>query len=88
MICCVLPDQTYIEVHVSVVKGYKIGQNEASIVFPPSCKFLLFAKSVDSYIPSDLSNEVSIVTTPSTLADIDDDETTVTEQPPTNQLWN
>ena len=27
-------------------------------------------------------------TTPVTLADIDDDETTVTEQTPTNQLWN
>ena len=27
-------------------------------------------------------------TTPATLADIDDDETTVTEQTPTNQLWN
>ena len=71
-----------------MIKGYKIGQNKALIVFPSSCKILLFAKSVDPYIPSDLSNEVSIVTAPATLADIDDDETTVTEQTPTNQLWN
>ena len=42
----------YIKVYVSVLKGYKIGQNKSSIVFPPSCKILLFAKSVDPYIPS------------------------------------
>ena len=38
-----------------MIKGYKIGQNKASIVFPPSCKILLFAKSVDPYIPSEFN---------------------------------
>ena len=48
----------YIEVHVSVIKGFKIGQNKASIVFRPSCKILLFAKSVDPYIPSYLTTVI------------------------------
>ena len=43
----------YIKVYISVLKGYKIGQNKALIVFPPSCEILFFAKSVDPFIPTE-----------------------------------
>ena len=38
----------YIEVYISVLKGYKFGQNKASIIFPSSCAFVCYLEDLQS----------------------------------------